>query len=285
MQGRKFTLTCALLTVMILAMAFVVPVSVSADSDNETNLRIHAPVLSPTLPLPPPTIPPPNLPQLWLKAELHGQANVLEGKVIIGALHSGDDDQNGRNNAVPSVDFTPPDPCITADITGHVSSEEGLHVTIGPFTFSPSRACSAGLQGMTVHVSIDVSTNELSLLAQPGTGPGNEWTGLAAINRCLLTSCVPIHFIFTTLFTKVISGIKLGDVQPICNPCLELAGSQVSVSAWSQIGPPPGSPGSDVLVTWTVTGATCSGGPTSNPCTFTMPTHSVTVSATLSFTG
>jgi len=76
-----------------------------------------------------------------------------------------------------------------------------------------------------------------------------------------------------TLITGVSSGS--GTVNPNCagpTGCPEDVGSPISVTA----APSSGSSFSS----WTVSGASCSGGSASNPCTFTMPNNAVTVSAT-----
>jgi len=76
-----------------------------------------------------------------------------------------------------------------------------------------------------------------------------------------------------TLITQVRSGS--GTVSPSCakpNGCSEDVGSSISVTA----SPSSGSSFSK----WTLSGVSCSGGVSSNPCTFTMPNNAVTVSAT-----
>ena len=79
-----------------------------------------------------------------------------------------------------------------------------------------------------------------------------------------------------TLTTNVVSGS--GSVSPNCpSGCSKAVGSSISVSAtpssgWSFSG-------------WIVTGKSCSGGSSSNPCTFAMPNNAVTVSAKFTPTG
>ena len=76
-----------------------------------------------------------------------------------------------------------------------------------------------------------------------------------------------------TLFTEVDAGA--GSVNPNCpgpGGCSVVVGSTVTVTAnpsasWRFSG-------------WTTTGASCAGGPSNNPCTFTMPNNPVTLSAT-----
>lgn len=76
----------------------------------------------------------------------------------------------------------------------------------------------------------------------------------------------------TTLITSVGSGS--GSVSPSCpspSGCNEAVGSSVSVTATAASG--------YLFSHWTLTGAVCSGGSSSNPCQFTMPNNPVTVSA------
>ena len=76
-----------------------------------------------------------------------------------------------------------------------------------------------------------------------------------------------------TLITSVHSGS--GAVTPTCpapNGCVEDVGSSISLTA----APSSGS----AFSTWTVSGASCTGGASSNPCTFKMPNSRVTASAT-----
>ena len=72
-----------------------------------------------------------------------------------------------------------------------------------------------------------------------------------------------------TLTTNVASGT--GSVSPNCpSGCSEPFGSPISLTATPTSG--------FTLSSWTVNGASCSGGSTSNPCTFAMPNNAVTVS-------
>ncbi len=76
------------------------------------------------------------------------------------------------------------------------------------------------------------------------------------------------------LITGVASG--QGSVSPDCpapNGCSETPNSQISVLAT----PTPSS--GYTFSSWSVTGVSCSGGSTSNPCTFAMPNNPVTVTA------
>ena len=75
------------------------------------------------------------------------------------------------------------------------------------------------------------------------------------------------------LTTSVASATGSGSVAPKCpSGCSEPLGSGISVAATA---------GSNYVFSgWTIIGASCSGGSTSNPCTFTMPNNAVTVSAT-----
>lgn len=76
---------------------------------------------------------------------------------------------------------------------------------------------------------------------------------------------------FQTLTTNVTSG--LGSVSPNCSSgCSEAVSSSISLSAI----PSPGY----AFSSWSVTGASCSGGLSSNPCTFSMPNNAVTGSVT-----
>ena len=74
----------------------------------------------------------------------------------------------------------------------------------------------------------------------------------------------------STLTTNVASGS--GSVSPNCpSGCAEVFGDAISVSATPS--------GGWVFSSWTITGASCSKGVTSAPCSFTMPDNSVTVGA------
>jgi len=76
-----------------------------------------------------------------------------------------------------------------------------------------------------------------------------------------------------TLTTDISTGS--GSVTPSCpgpTGCSETVGSPISVAATAALA--------YMFASWTVTGASCSSGSTSNPCTFTMPNNAVTVSAT-----
>ena len=74
-----------------------------------------------------------------------------------------------------------------------------------------------------------------------------------------------------TLTTSVASGS--GSVSPSCpSGCSETVGSSISVTATPSSG--------WTFSSWSVTGASCSGGSTGNPCQFTMPSSAVAVSAT-----
>ena len=74
-----------------------------------------------------------------------------------------------------------------------------------------------------------------------------------------------------TLVTEIISGS--GSVNPNCpNGCSYAAGQSVTLTA---------SPSSGwQFSSWTIGGASCSGGSSGNPCTFSMPNNAVTVSPT-----
>jgi len=75
----------------------------------------------------------------------------------------------------------------------------------------------------------------------------------------------------TRTLTTVASGSGL--VSPNCpTGCSEAVGSSISVTATSSSG--------WAFSSWVVTGAACSGGSSSKPCTFSMPNNDVTVSAT-----
>ncbi|MDD1750254.1 MAG: hypothetical protein LUO89_10310, partial [Methanothrix sp.] len=68
-----------------------------------------------------------------------------------------------------------------------------------------------------------------------------------------------------------------GSVSPNCpSGCWTDPGSPISVAAT----PDPGW----AFSSWTITGASCSGGASSNPCTFTMPDNPVSVYATFTYT-
>ena len=74
-----------------------------------------------------------------------------------------------------------------------------------------------------------------------------------------------------TLTTNIAFGS--GSISPNClGGCSETVGSSVSVTATPSAG--------WQFSTWTVIGTSCSGSSSSNPCTFTMPSNSVTTSAT-----
>ena len=78
---------------------------------------------------------------------------------------------------------------------------------------------------------------------------------------------------FATLTTSVASG--QGSVSPSCpSPvsCQQAVGSPVSVTATPSSG--------WQFTSWTLSGASCSSGSTTNPCQFNMPSNSVTVSVT-----
>ena len=102
---------------------------------------------------------------------------------------------------------------------------------------------------------------------QCGYGAGLGWdyaTGWGSLDGILVE-----------LTTNVASGS--GSVSPSCpSGCSEDVGSSISVSAipstnWQ-------------FSTWAVSGASCSGGASSNPCAFSMPDNAVTVSATFTQT-
>jgi hypothetical protein len=77
--------------------------------------------------------------------------------------------------------------------------------------------------------------------------------------------------ILVELTTNVASGS--GSVSPNCpSGCSEEVGSAISVSATPSSG--------YTFSSWTISSTSCSGGSSSNPCTFTMPSNAVTVSAT-----
>ena len=92
-------------------------------------------------------------------------------------------------------------------------------------------------------------------------GPGWDYaTGWGSLNGILVE-----------LTTNVASGS--GSVTPNCpSGCSEAIGSSISVT---------GTPSANwQFSSWSVTSASCSGGSSSNPCTFFMPSNAVTVSAT-----
>jgi hypothetical protein len=92
-----------------------------------------------------------------------------------------------------------------------------------------------------------------------------------SINSTLPFSIVVSPSVATTLTTTVASG--QGTVGPNCpTGCSENSGSSISVQATASTG--------WQFSSWSITGASCSGGPTSNPCTFTMPNNAVTISST-----
>jgi len=84
-------------------------------------------------------------------------------------------------------------------------------------------------------------------------------------------SVIENNVIEYTLTAKVVAGS--GSVSPNCPSwCSEEAGSSISVAA---------TPSTNwQFSSWSITGASCSGGSSSNPCTFTMPDNPVTVGAT-----
>jgi hypothetical protein len=72
-----------------------------------------------------------------------------------------------------------------------------------------------------------------------------------------------------TLTTAIVGS---GSVNPSCpSGCAEQVGASISVTATAASG--------YVFSSWSVTGASCSGGASGNPCQFTMPNNPVTVSA------
>ena len=72
------------------------------------------------------------------------------------------------------------------------------------------------------------------------------------------------------LFSSVSHGS--GSVSPSCQGgCLETVGSLISVTATPDSG--------WVVANWNITGASCAGGLSSNPCSFSMPNNPVVVSA------
>jgi hypothetical protein len=81
-----------------------------------------------------------------------------------------------------------------------------------------------------------------------------------------------------TLITQVTSGS--GTVNPNCpgpTGCSEDVGSSISVTATPSSG--------WTFSSWTISGASCSGGVSTSPCQFTMPNNAVTVSATFTSSG
>jgi len=100
---------------------------------------------------------------------------------------------------------------------------------------------------------------------------GNVYVADEDNNRIQLFAAPPMPS--RVLITEVDSG--LGSVSPNCpgpTGCSETVGSPVSVMANAAAG--------YGFSSWSLTGASCSNGSTSNPCAFSMPDNTVTVSAT-----
>lgn len=96
-------------------------------------------------------------------------------------------------------------------------------------------------------------------------------TTSASTNTTTQSAPLPLN----SLVTGVDAGS--GSVSPNCpSGCQQQVGSSVLISAATTSG--------WTFSSWTVTGASCSGGFSSNPCTFTMPNNAVTLSATFTQT-
>jgi hypothetical protein len=128
--------------------------------------------------------------------------------------------------------------------------------------------------------------SSITITATPSSGwQFSSWSTQAGIscfsNPCAFTmpnNAVTLGATFSqvtqvtqTLTTNVASGS--GSVSPSClGGCPEAVGSSVSVTATPSAG--------WQFSSWTISGASCSGGSSNNPCQFTMPNDGVTVSAT-----
>ena len=169
------------------------------------------------------------------------------------------------NNAVTvSATFTQ----ITQTMITGVDAGSG---SVNPNCPGPS-GCSEGV-GSSITVTANPSANWQFSTWSTQTGIS------CSSNPCTFTmpnNQVTLQAIFTqappqTLTSRIASGS--GSVSPNCpSGCSEAVGSSISVTATGASG--------YVFSSWTITGASCSGGSLSNPCTFTMPSNGVMVSAT-----
>jgi hypothetical protein len=127
--------------------------------------------------------------------------------------------------------------------------------------------------------------SSVTVTAMPGSGwQFSSWstqTGIScSTNPCVFTmpdTAVTLGATFSVIspstqtLTTSIQGS--GWLSPNCpSGCSEAVGSSISMLA------APSQPGWS-FAGWIVTGASCSGGSSSNPCAFTMPSNAVTVSA------
>ena len=158
---------------------------------------------------------------------------------------------------------------VTQTLTTNVASGSG---SVSPNCPGPN-GCSMALN------------SSISVQATPASGwqfstwnvTGATCSGEASSNPCTFSmpnNPASVSATFTdpqTLITSVDAGS--GSVLPNCpSGCQQQVGRSVSVSATANSG--------WAFSSWTVTGASCSGGASSNPCTFTMPSNAVTLSAT-----
>ena len=125
------------------------------------------------------------------------------------------------------------------------------------FTVCANVPSGYALAGWTTTGGLSVASGSNPTTTATFTGPGTITGSFTQLTQ--------------TLTTNVDSGS--GSVSPNCpSGCLEGVGSSSSVTA---------TPSANwQFSSWSITGASCSGGPSSNPCTFTMPNNAVTISAT-----
>ena len=238
-----------------------------------------------------------NLYQHWKDAEFNvfgygngSQANFNSGTsiTVLNSLN----DQNG-NLIVPS--------CVVTGYTGETnnlnlgscsSNSNGQIIftenSAIPITQTLVTEVDAGSGSVSPNCAGSCSEtvgSSVTVTATPSSGwQFSSWSTQAGIscfsNPCAFTmpnNAVTLGATFSQVTqvtqTLTTNGVGSGSVSPNCpSGCQEQVGSSVTVTV---------TPAANwQFSSWSVTGASCSGGSSSNPCAFTMPSDAVTVSAT-----
>jgi len=180
--------------------------------------------------------------------------------------------------------------CSGAGYSSCSGSVSSAGTVTAVYTFNPTQTLTTGVDSGSGTVSPNCPSGcgepvgqSVTVTANPSSGwQFSSWSTQIGVscssNPCTFTmpnSQVTLKTTFTqivqTLTTNIGSGSGL--VSPNCpNGCSEGVGSPISVTATASTN--------WQFSTWSASGASCSGGSSINPCTFTMPNNGVTVSAT-----
>lgn len=200
-------------------------------------------------------------------------SGVVKGDAILVVLEPGTVVNGSVNvpegNQVSSRSASSPDVCaqLTASQMAEVESSTGLGTNVGFCIIFPSS--SFGSETVTFTLQFNSANNYSLVAAALVYFPGVSLSSVPpeAVIRFSIEVSAPGA---PTLTTSVWSGE--GNISVNCpSGCSEGVGSSISIQA---------APSANwQFSSWSVDGVSCSGGSTSNPCTFAMPNNAVTILA------